>query len=81
METHEVNEAKVEEFVAGKGVVVKWERIRRQNHWLDALYNACCAGHACGVRLVDEAVRVDAPLATHPRRGTWITYEVTSIGT
>jgi len=34
-----------------------------------------------GVRLVDEAVRVDAPLATHPRRGTWITYEVTSIGT
>jgi hypothetical protein len=26
----------------------------RQNHWFDALYNACAAGHACGVRLVQE---------------------------
>ena len=25
-------EVKTEEFVAGKGVVVKWERLRRQNH-------------------------------------------------
>jgi phage terminase large subunit GpA-like protein len=37
---HLTAETKVEEFVAGKGVVVKWERLRRQNHWLDALYNA-----------------------------------------
>jgi hypothetical protein len=36
-------------------VVEKWERIRRQNHWLDTLYNASAAGHLCGVRLVDEA--------------------------
>ena len=43
-------EVKTEEFIAGKGVVVKWERIRRQNHWFDALYNACAAGHGCGVR-------------------------------
>jgi len=27
---------------------------RAQNHWLDALYNACAAGHLCGVRLVEE---------------------------
>lgn len=33
------------------------------------------------VRLVDEAVLPDQPLATQPRRGTWITYEVTSIET
>ncbi len=33
-----------------------------------------------GVRLVDEALRVDAPTVPAPRRGTWITYEVTSIG-
>ncbi|WP_145054490.1 hypothetical protein [Lignipirellula cremea] len=39
--------------MAGKGVVAKWERLRRQNHWFDALYNACAAGHACGVRLVE----------------------------
>jgi hypothetical protein len=51
---HLTAEVKTEEFVAGKGVVVKWERLRRQNHWFDALYNACAAGHYCGVRLVGE---------------------------
>jgi len=40
--------------VVGKGVVTKWERLRRQNHWFDALYNACTAGHGCGVKLVEE---------------------------
>lgn len=49
---HLTAETKTEEFVTGKGVVVKWERIRRQNHWFDAFYNACAAGHYCGVRLV-----------------------------
>ena len=51
---HLTAERKTEEFVAGKGVVTKWERLRRQNHWLDALYNACAAGNLCDVRLVDE---------------------------
>lgn len=32
---------------------MKWERLRRQNHWFDALYNACSAGHYGGVRLVE----------------------------
>jgi hypothetical protein len=50
---HLTAETKTEEFVAGKGVVTRWERLRRQNHWLDALYNACAAGHCCGVRLVE----------------------------
>jgi hypothetical protein len=51
---HLTAEIKTEEFVAGRGVIVKWQRIRRQNHWLDALYNASAAGHFCGVRLVEE---------------------------
>ena len=51
---HLTAERKTEEFVAGKGVVVKWDRIRRQNHFLDALYNACAAGHYAGARLVQE---------------------------
>ena len=34
-------------------MIVKWDRLRRQNHWFDALYNACAAGHYCGVRLVE----------------------------
>jgi hypothetical protein len=52
---HLTAEVKTEEFVSGKGVVVKWERLRKQNHWFDALYNASAAGHYCGVRLVDDA--------------------------
>jgi hypothetical protein len=46
---HLTAERKTEEFIAGKGVVTRWERIRRQNHWFDALYNAAVAGHAAGV--------------------------------
>jgi phage terminase large subunit GpA-like protein len=51
---HLTAETQTEEFVAGKGVVVRWERLRKQNHWFDALYNSCVGGHACGVRLVGE---------------------------
>ena len=51
---------------AGKGNVTRWERLRKQNHWLDALYNACAAGHFCGVRLVDE-VKPKPPPAPPPR--------------
>jgi hypothetical protein len=63
---HLTAELKTEEFVAGKGVVVKWERIRRQNHWFDALYNSCAAAHGCGVRLVQEVVS-PPPLEPQPR--------------
>src|SRR5205823_349351 len=41
---HLTAEAKVEEFIAGKGMVERWERVRRQNHWLDALYQRLCRG-------------------------------------
>jgi len=74
---HLTAEKKVEKFVAGKGVVAKWERLRRQNHWFDALYNACAAGHLCGVRLVDELPKEPKPrptaqqLAAQTRSGIW----------
>jgi hypothetical protein len=74
---HLTAEKKVEEFVAGKGVVTKWERLRRQNHWFDALYNACAAGNCCGVRLVEETpqepkLRPKAQeLAARTRSGMW----------
>lgn len=51
---HLTAERKTEEFIASKGVVTRWERIRRNNHWFDALYNACAAGHFVGVRLLDQ---------------------------
>ena len=49
---HLTAERKTEEFMPGKGVVTRWERIRKNNHWFDALYNACAAGHYAGVRLL-----------------------------
>jgi phage terminase large subunit GpA-like protein len=64
---HLTAERKTDQFVAGKGVVTKWERLRRQNHWFDALYNACVAGHYCGVRLVGEL-----PAEPPPRRSAVI---------
>jgi hypothetical protein len=54
---HLTAEVRTEEFLPGKGLRVKWERVRKQNHWLDALYNACAAGHFAGVRLVTEPSR------------------------
>ncbi|MDZ4689083.1 MAG: terminase gpA endonuclease subunit [Planctomycetaceae bacterium] len=72
---HLTAEAKTEEFVAGKGVVTKWERIRRQNHWLDALYNSCVAAHGCGVKLVQEIVPGNPAPPSPPRdpdRDRWI---------
>lgn len=67
---HLTAEVKTEEFVAGKGVVVTWERLRRQNHWFDALYNASAAGHYCGVRLVPEKPRA-LPPAMRPTAEEW----------
>jgi hypothetical protein len=58
---HLTAETKVEEFVPGKGMVVRWERLRRQNHWFDALYNACATGHGVGVRLVEEVKQAPPP--------------------
>lgn len=57
---HLTAEKQVEEFIAGKGLVKKWIREKRNNHWFDCLYNACAAGHACGVRLVPAVKRIEA---------------------
>ncbi len=49
---HLTAETKVEEYVAGAGMITRWERMRRDNHFFDAMYNACAAGWACGARLL-----------------------------
>jgi hypothetical protein len=54
---HLTAEAKVEEFLPGKGLVTRWERLQKNNHWFDALYNACAAGHLAGSRLIAPPVR------------------------
>jgi phage terminase large subunit GpA-like protein len=57
---HLTAERRVEEFVAGKGLVTRWEAVNRNNHYLDALALACVAGHGIGQRLV-TATAVQAP--------------------
>ena len=74
---HLTAERKTEEFVTGKGVVTKRERLRKQNHWFDALYNTSVAGHMCGVRLVEEVPKPPKPrptarqLAEAAQSGDW----------
>ncbi len=46
-------EKAVEEFVPGRGTIVKWVPERRANHYLDNGYNNCVAGHLLGIRLTD----------------------------
>ena len=50
---HLTAEKQVQEYVAGRGLVTKYERISKNNHFLDALSLACVAGHAAGVRLIE----------------------------
>jgi len=50
---HLTAERQVLEFVPGKGEVLRWERVNRNNHWLDALVMASVAAHLRGWRLLD----------------------------
>lgn len=53
---HLTAERQLEEFQPGKGWRIYWERVHRNNHWFDASYLSCVAGHVCGVRLLDRVV-------------------------
>lgn len=43
---HLTAEKQVEKFVEGRGEIVVWDRVDRNNHWLDATYSAICASDA-----------------------------------
>lgn len=60
---HLTAEKQVEQFVAGKGMVRRWETLSKANHWFDAFYLAAAAAHFVGVQLVRETV----PQTTRPR--------------
>jgi hypothetical protein len=74
---HLTAEVKTEEFISGNGMVTKWERLRKQNHWFDALSYASVAGHYCGVRLVEEVKPEPKPAAPRRQRvvSPWIDRE------
>lgn len=42
---HLTAEKQVESFDPLRGTLITWERLRRENHWLDSTYAALCAGH------------------------------------
>ena len=67
---HLTAEERYEEFVAGTGpgtgMVTKWRRLRKSNHWLDCLYNACVAAHLCGANLfASETLPADVAAIPH----------------
>lgn len=43
---HLVAEKQIEKFVEGRGELIVWDRVDRNNHWLDSTYAAICAGEA-----------------------------------
>jgi len=65
------------EFKVGPGNKTKWICKSRNNHLLDASYNACVAGHLAGVRAVrkpvDKARIVKQKPKPRPRKGGGLT--------
>jgi len=59
---HIVAEKQVEKYVEGKGEVVVWDRVDRNNHWLDATYAALCAGDAVAAA-VESQSRARRPMS------------------
>lgn len=67
-------ERRIQTYDAKKGKLLEvWKRERRSNHWLDALYIACAAGHLCGARLEDEEAEPLLETPPEPRRRMGIT--------
>ncbi len=55
---HLVAEKQVEKFVAGRGTVIVWERVDRNNHWLDSTYGALAAAAFVQNNVVKKRERV-----------------------
>lgn len=48
---HWTAERQVEVYTPGKGIRRGWQRMRKENHWLDSAVYSAAAGHYMGVRL------------------------------
>jgi phage terminase large subunit GpA-like protein len=64
---HFTSEKKVEEFVAGKGVVTRWVAVNRNNHYLDATSLAAVAASAVGERGEVAAIAIPSPPVPAPQ--------------
>jgi hypothetical protein len=64
---HQTAEKKEQSFDGRKGEVVRWVKVSRNNHWLDATVLAMVAGCHAGVKLNDN--ENDKPAAVAPVSG------------
>lgn len=65
---HVTAEKQVEKFMPGRGTVIVWERIDRNNHWLDSTYSAICAGEAV-LSMREKKNQVQEPLSLREMAG------------
>lgn len=57
---HQMAEHQIEEFIPGKGMVKRWEKVHANNHWGDSTYIASAAASFCGFALwLDQSARPD----------------------
>jgi phage terminase large subunit GpA-like protein len=58
---HLTAEKKVEEWEPGKGLQIRWEKLRKDNHWLDTESMANLAGAFAGVQVVKAVLPPPKP--------------------
>ena len=66
---HFTAEKKLVEFIEGEGYIETWQRVHKNNHWLDCASMATAAAHWCGVRFTPPAPAAPveaAPVLTLP---------------
>lgn len=63
---HIMAEQRQETFVPGRGLVAKYVKKHKHNHYLDATYLACCASYWCGVRVVGSNKAPAIPYEVSP---------------
>lgn len=57
------------QYIGGRGYVQTWERVNRNNHWLDAATLAAVGAHLVGVRLIGGGEEDTGPRAA--TGGSW----------
>jgi hypothetical protein len=55
---HMVAEVQLEKFIPERGTVIVWDRIDRNNHFLDSTYASLCAGEAVRAAAEEAANKV-----------------------
>lgn len=61
---HLTAEKQIEKFIEGRGETIVWDRVDRNNHWLDSTYSAICASEAVMLyRKIQSAKKTPRTLA------------------